>query len=122
MKRPSQKVAVLAVGIVVIMFVAGCEEEKALSTQSNIRKHKLIADENRQLKKESEQRSKEIKSQKELLDKCLEEKKNLQEKPQEDAEELMTLVFESFNEENKKLKEENKNLKARIEELEKQLE
>lgn len=121
MKRPSQKVAVLAVGIVVIMFVAGCEEE-ALSTQSNIRKHKLIAAENKQLKKESEQRSKEIKSQKELLDKCLEEKKNLQEKPQEDAEELMTLVFESFNEESKKLKEENKNLKARIEELEKQLE
>ena len=49
-------------------------------------------------------------------------KKTLQEKSQKDTEELMTLILESFDEENKKLKEENKNLKARIEELEKQLE
>ena len=122
MKRPAKRAFVLAVGIVVIMFVAGCEEQEAPNTQSNIKRHKLIAAENRQLKKESEQLNKKIKSQKELLEKCLEEKENLQEKPQEAAEELMTLVFESFDEENKKLKEENKNLKARIEELEKQLE
>jgi septal ring factor EnvC (AmiA/AmiB activator) len=119
MKRLGQKAVISVVVIVfVIALIAGCSEQEL----PGVKKSRLIATENRQLKKELDLRSEEIESQRGLLEKCLEEKKTLQEKAQKDTEELVTLVLESFDEENKKLKEENKNLKAQIEELEKQLE
>lgn len=73
MKRLGQIVAALAVCAVVIMSIGGCEEENL----SNIKRHRLIADENRQLKKELELCDKEIERQKELHKKQIEEQKEL---------------------------------------------
>ena len=60
MKKSFQKVVILAVGIVV-MLIAGCDEEQNLSsTKSAVKKHQLIATENMRLKKELERRDTEI--------------------------------------------------------------
>ena len=70
MKSLFQKTFVLAIGIF-IMLTAGCEEENLPDTKMS----RLIAVENRQLKKQLEQRNKEIEKQKKLLEKCLQQKK-----------------------------------------------
>lgn len=114
MKRPVQKAIVLAVGVVVIMLIAGCEEE----SQSNIKKSRLIAAENIQLKKE-------IEKQKELLEKYLQEKKPPEEMSPESTQDLTQFLFEEnikLHEENEKLKAEIMQLEARIKQLETELE
>ena len=114
MKRPVQKAIVLAVGIVVIMLIAGCEEE----SQSNTKKSRLIAAENIQLKKE-------IEKQKELLEKCLQEKKTPEEMSPEGTQDLTQFLFEEnikLHEENEKLKAEIVQLEVRIKQLETELE
>ncbi len=73
MERLGRIVAALAVCAVVIMSIGGCEEQNLSATK----KHRLIADENRQLKKELELRDKEIERQKELHKKEIEEQKEL---------------------------------------------
>lgn len=119
MKRPGQKVTVLAVGIVlVIMLIAGCDEQNV----PNTRMSRLVAAENIQLKKQLDKREAEIERQKKLLEKCQQEKKTLEKQLQEDLEGLTGVLFESFGEESARLQEENKNLKAQVEELEKELE
>ena len=114
MKRPVSKAFVLAVGIVFIMLIAGCGEENL----SNVKKHKLIANENRQLKKELEFSDKEIEKQKKSLDECLQKKKVLEEQSREDVKGMMDEIFGKVIEESKKLGEENKNLKAQVQQLE----
>ena len=148
MKGPAQRAVVLAnpternrvclgtlaVGITVIMLIAGCEEQNL----SNTKKHRLIAAENIRLKKELEQygekigkqkklhdveikkqknlHDREIKKQKELLAKCLQEKRALREKPQEEDDGLTKFLLE----ENIKLREENEKLKAQVQQLERE--
>jgi len=114
MRKPVQKAIVLAVGIVVIMLIAGCEEE----SQSNTKKSRLIAAENIRLKKE-------IEKQKELLEKCLQEKKAPEEMSPEGAQDLTQFLLEEsvkLNEENEKLKAEIVQLEARIKQLKTELE
>ena len=134
MKRPAQKAFVLAVGIVVIMLIAGCDEEQNLSsTKSAVKKHQLIAAENMRLKKELEQRDKEIKRQKELhdkkikqqqtlLEKCLKEKNAWKERAQQNIKEQVDKVLAAVMEQNAKLRDENETLKAQIEQLKAELE
>lgn len=110
MSKSSQTVMVLAICMAFIALIAGCAEKNL----SNTKKHKLIAVENMQLKKQLEQRDKEIEKQKKLLDKCLRGKKALQEKPQEEGESLTKFLFE----ENLRLDKENKSLKAQVQQLE----
>jgi len=118
MKRPAQKAFVLAVCIVV-MLIAGCEEEENLS---NPKKSRLIAAENMQLKKDLERRDKEIERQKELLEKCLQEKNTWKEKARQNIQEQVDSIFTAVMEKNKELRKENESLKAQIEKLKAELE
>jgi len=109
MKSSGQKAVILVVSIVfVITLVAGCGEQELLST----RKSRLIAVENRQLKKELE-------DQKKLLGKCLQEKKDSEEQIHKSIKDLADNAFKDF-EENVRLREENKKLEARVKEVERE--
>jgi len=79
MKGTAQKVLILAVGTIVFVLIAGCQEQEL----TDAKKSRLVAAEDIELKKELEKRSREIKRQEELLTKCQEEKKLRQEKADE---------------------------------------
>ena len=123
MKRPARKAFVLAVCIVVITLIAGCDEEQNLSsTKSAVKKHQLIAAENMRLKKALKQRDKEIERQKELLEKCLQEKNSWKEKARQNIQKQVDSIFTAVMEKNKELRKENEGLKAQIEKLKAALE
>ena len=123
MKRPAQKAFLLAVGIVVITLIAGCDEEQNLSsTKSAVKKHQLIAAENMRLKKDLERRGKEIERQKGLLEKCLQEKNAWKEKAQQSIRKQVDSVLTVVMEKNEELHKENESLKAQIENLKAELE
>ena len=112
MKRRAERAFILAVCTVVIMLIAGCEE------QNLARKSRLLAAENIQLKEQLEQCEKEV------------EKQNaLEEQSKERIAGMMDTISKTIGEKNKKLREENKTLKtqimqleARVRQLEKELE
>ena len=118
MKRPVQKVVVLAISVAV-MLIAGCEEQNVSGTKSNIKKHQLIATENLQLQKELNLRDREIEKQKELLEECRQEQLDLEEQSRKGVEGMMDLLSKSLGEEKERLRAENEALKAQIEKLEK---
>jgi cell division protein FtsB len=99
MKKPVHKAVILIVGVVIIL-IAGCGGQDI--SKSEIKRGRLIAAENRQLKKQSEQLMKELENQKELLAKRL---------PEEKA-----------TEENTKLRQTIEKLKARVKQLEEEIE
>lgn len=122
MKRPAHKTLIVAVGIVFgIMLIAGCEEEEknASASTTDVKRSRLIAIENAQLKQQIEEMkkasAKEIQRQKELLDKCEREKVALEEMSSKGVEEYMKDLIEPLAEENLKLKEEIKTLKTQLE-------
>ena len=123
MKRAVRKIFVLAV-CVVVMSIAGCGEQELPS----VKKSRLIAVENMQLKRELEQRSKEIERLKELhnresrkqekiLAECVQEKDSWKQKARQNVKNQVKGVFDAVMEQNAKLREENKKLKAEIEKL-----
>jgi hypothetical protein len=125
MKRAARKIFVLAVCIIV-MSIAGCGRQELPS----VKKSRLIAVENMQLKRELEQRdreieklieqhNKEIKKQEELLAKCVREKDSWKQKAQQNVRNQVKGVFDAVMEQNAKLREENKKLKAEMEKLQK---
>jgi len=129
MKNSGLKAFVLAVGIIVIMLNAGCEEEQL----PDVKKARVIAAENMQLKKQLQrhdseieklkgQHEKELKKQKELLAKCQEEKKYLEGPLAGEFDEQMNDLFKRLGEENEKMSAENENLKQQIEKLKTELE
>lgn len=95
-----------------VMLVTGCDEEA-----SNERMAKLIANENRQLKKQLEQRDREIQKQKQLLEKCGQEKKALQEQTKKNIQEQVQDVLGVVMEQNAKMRQEIEALKNELEEL-----
>jgi hypothetical protein len=128
MKGTAQKMFVLAVGTIVVMLIAGCQEQE----QIDAKKSRVIAAENMELKKELGQRgkeieklkelhSKEIKRQEGLLAKCQEEKKLWQDKADENIKEQVSEILTVVMEQNSKLQEENENLKAQIDKLKSEL-
>ncbi|MHC4461092.1 MAG: hypothetical protein ACYS6W_04195 [Planctomycetota bacterium] len=120
MKRPAQKAFLLAVGIVLITLIAGCEEEE--KNLPDTKRSRLIAAENMRLEKALKQRDNEIESQKELLEKCLKDKNAWKKKSQQNVQEQVDRVLTVVMETNQKLREENEKLKVQIEQLEKELE
>ena len=118
MKRLLPKMVVMAVGIVALMLIAGCEEEQ---NSAGAKKSRLIANENMQLKKELEQHNKEIERQKELFAKCQQEKKALEEQSTKDIGQMMDSIVKDVSEENTKLRGDIKNLKAQVSSLESQM-
>jgi cell division septum initiation protein DivIVA len=149
MKESAHKTLVLAVSII-IMFIAGCEEEEKISdtkldTQQDgkldahpdAKRSRLIAIENAQLKariakmKDSHTREmesqknlhiKEQNRQKKLLDNCLRGKKGMEEMSTKGVENYMQNILGPIADENTKLQEENKALKEQIEKLKAELE
>jgi len=124
MKEAVRKGFVLVVSVVVIMLIAGCEEQQLPSEK----KSRAIAAENMQLKKDLERRSKEIeglkdlhdreiKKQEKLLAKCLEDKETWKEKSRQSVRNQVKGVLDTVIEENAKLRRENEELKAQIEKL-----
>jgi len=127
MKGTAQKVFIVALGVIVFVLIAGCQES-ATGGPTDAKKSRLIAAENLELKKELANRgkeierlkqlhSKEIKRQEELVAKCLEEKKLWQDKADENIKAQVGEVSTVVLEQNSKLREENENLKAQIEKL-----
>jgi len=121
MKKIARKIFVLAV-CVVVMSIVGCGEQELPS----VKKSRLIAVENMQLKRELEQRNreieklieqhnKEIKKQEKLLSKCVQEKEIWKQKARQNVRDQVKGVFDAVMEQNAKLLEENKKLKAQIE-------
>lgn len=113
MKRLTQKAFVLAVCIVGIALIAGCEEESKIDTK----KSRLIAAENMQLKKDLEECQKEIEKQKELLEQCEQAKKDIEEQSAKNIEDLFDDIFGDVLKESQVLREENEELREEIEQL-----
>ena len=151
MKESARKTLVLAVSIIVgIMLISGCEEEEKISdtkldakpdakldTQPDIKRSRLIAVENTQLKAQIEKmkdsharemesqknlHTKEKNRQKRLLDNCLREKGALQEMSKQGVENYMQNILGPLADENTKQQEEIKTLKEQIEKLKTELE
>ena len=123
MEKPARKIFVLAVCVVVVS-IAGCGQQEPPS----VKKSRLIAVENMQLKRELEQRNREIEKlielhnreiqkQEEILAKCVREKESWKQKAQQNVRNQVKGVFDAVMEQNAKLLEENKKLKAEIEKL-----
>ena len=117
MKWFIRKEVILAVGIVVIMATTGCEE----TNLSNIKKHRLIAAENLELKKKLGQCDKELEQQKKLLEEYMQGEKALEGQSQKGIQDVMDSFLKDIAEENAKLHEENEKLKAQIIQLEAEL-
>ena len=127
MKRPASKAFILIVGIA-LMLTAGCGGQ---NEPPSVKKSRVIAAENIELRKELAQSSKEIEKlkaqhgreideQKKLLQTCLQEKETLKKKSRQNIRSQVKGVLDTVLEENKKLRDENSKLKAQIEELQKQ--
>jgi len=123
MKKPATKILVLAV-CVVVLLIAGCGEQELPS----MKKSRLIAVENMQLKRELEQCNREIeklielhnkesRKQEKILAECVQEKESWKQKAQQNVRNQVKGVFDAVMEQNAKLLEENKKLKAQIEKL-----
>ena len=130
MRRPAVKTTVLAVSILLVVALSeGCKEQTPEDTKSILRKSRLIATENTQLKKELATSKEKIAEQKTQIEEHQERVKRLEEAVRKGSEELVETVFMGFAEgsleltaENAELKAENEKLKAEIEELKKELE
>jgi GTPase involved in cell partitioning and DNA repair len=119
--------ALVLLCICALMLAGGCGPQEP----PDVKKCRVIAAENIELKKELAKSnkeleilkadySKEIKAQKKMLQTCLQEKEQLKEKSRQNVRDQVKDVLDTVLEENKKLREENTRLKAQIEELQKQ--
>ena len=126
-KRPVLKMFIVAIGVV-IMLITGCAEQEP----PDMKKSRLIAAENLELKKQLEQHNKEIekikqmheesiKEQQKLLADCLQEKDSWKNKSQQKIREQVDRVLDAVMEQNAKLREENEKLKEQIEQLQTQV-
>jgi len=108
----------------VLILAGGCGQPESPS----VKKCRVIAAENIELKKELAKSNKEIEilkaqyrkktdEQKEQLQKCLQENEALKEKSRQNIRDQVKGVLDTILEENKKLRDENARLKAQIEEL-----
>ncbi len=110
--------------ICALMLTGGCGQPDS----PNVKKCRVIAAENIELRKELDRRNKEVEilkaqfsekinEQREQLQKCLQEKEQLKEKSRQNVRGQVSSVLDTVLEENKKLRAENSRLKAQIEEL-----
>lgn len=123
MKKSGQAILILLVVVFSVMLVTGCEEEA-----SNDRMAKLIANENRQLKKQLEQRDeemqrqkqrleKEIEKQTQQLEKCEKAKKVLEQRSAEELDQKVQSVLVVIINQNAELRKEIAALKQELEAL-----
>jgi peptidoglycan hydrolase CwlO-like protein len=123
MRRPAVKTIVLAISTVfVVALFYGCKEQTPEDTKSILRKSRLIATENMQLKKELATSQEKIEKLKGQIEEHQERVKRLEEAVRKSSEELVETVFMGLAEDSLELTAENTALKAEIEELKKELE
>ena len=117
------RLAAMVFGIgIVIMLIAGCEENQCISTpETNIKKSRLAAVENIQLKKEAQQLQAEIQKQKDLAEKYRQEKKALKEQSKKDLQNVTGTLVKDLIEDSQKLRERNRILKEQVKQLEKEI-
>jgi len=126
MKNTFRKALVLVVGVAVTL-IAGCGQKEP----PNVKKSRLTASENIELKEQLKQSSREIErlnelhdekitEQKNLLEKCQQEKETWKKKSQQNIRDQVKSVLDTVVEENAKLREENEKLKTQIKELQKE--
>ena len=82
MRKQVYKAVILTVGVVIIL-IAGCSGQDTSRTE--VKRGRLTAAENKQLKKQLEQLGKELEKQKELFAKCLQEQKDSEEQLQKSS-------------------------------------
>jgi membrane-associated HD superfamily phosphohydrolase len=110
----------------VLILTGGCGPQEPPS----VKKCRVIAAENAELKKQlaksnkeiemlKEQYSQKIDEQRERLQKCLQEKEELKEKSRQNIRNQVKGVLDTVLDENTKLREENTKLKAQVEKLQK---
>ncbi|MBN2594019.1 MAG: hypothetical protein JXA81_10965 [Sedimentisphaerales bacterium] len=133
MKRLILKALVIIITTSAMLTVGCGPQSTGLLTDEppSVKKCRVIAAENIELKKELAKSDKEIEmlkaqysqkidEQRERLQKCLQEKEELKEKSRQNVREQVSSVLDTVMEENKNLREENTKLKAQIEQLQKQ--
>jgi hypothetical protein len=114
MERLVRKEFILAVGICLIaVLIAGCEEQNLSTT----RESKLIAYENRQLKKQLAQQEKKIEEQSRLLEESRRREKIPEGRFREELDAQVSEVMGILGQANRELHRENNELKAQVEEL-----
>ena len=123
MKKSGQAMLILLIVVFSVMLMTGCEEEA-----SNDRMARLIANENRQLKKQLEKRDKEMQQQKQqlekeiekqtqLLEKCEQAKKVLEQRTKEETSRQVQSVLSVVMDQNSKLRQKIISLKKELEAL-----
>jgi hypothetical protein len=124
MKKTPQETLVLAVvGLVLgLLPMAGCQEEQNLSNvDSDAKRSRIIAIENRKLKKKIEaerhKHAREMQKQKRLIDECMRDKKALQKASSEDFQKMMDDLLKSAGQKNIELQQENEELKEQLKRL-----
>ena len=106
-------VAVCLAAVVLVSLIAGCEEENI----SEVKKHRLIAVENKELKAEVEKRDKNITKLEDDLAQCRTDRDKWKETATETIHENVREILVHAMEESVQLREENVKLKAEIEQL-----
>jgi len=109
MDKVSPIAVVLAVLLPVFVLSSSCEEQN----QSDIRKSRLIADENLRLTTELQRLSRRLDEQMKLLEDCRKKQETEVQKSRELATSVLTDLGEC-KEQNFQLQEENKNLRAKL--------
>lgn len=109
MRKSSQVTLVFLAAVFAIMIFSGCEEEA-----TNNKMARLIANENRQLKTQLEQRDKEMQRQKQQLEKCAEEKKVLEQRTSEEMSRNVQSVLVPIMDQNAKMRQEIISLKKKL--------
>jgi hypothetical protein len=111
MKKVTPILIVLTVFLLVFVLNSGCEE---VQNQPDVRKSKLIADENLRLTKELQQLNRQLDEEIKMLEGCRQEQVMF-EKELDDVTTLLMRELNECREKSLQLQEENEKLKAKIE-------
>ena len=117
MRRSVQKLTLSIAVVLVIMVIAGCEEQNLVNTK----KSRLVAAQNIELQKQLQHRDEQLKGLNKSLQDCRKVKEYLEQESQKNTRELVTSTLGPLSEAFERLRTENISLKAEIEKLKKQL-
>jgi hypothetical protein len=113
-------IAVLVLSPIALFFV-GCQEENtssaAAETPDEIRRHRLIATENLELREEIARKDAQIADMRDQIAQCEQEKADFQRKADQELQESIEGILGTVMDKNAELESENAELKAQIEQL-----
>ena len=115
MRKNSLEGFALCFAVLMLLVASGCEKGQ----QSDMKKARLVAQENRQLKEQFAVRDAMIEKQKQLIAECEADKELLKKNSDEKITEMIGFLSKGTGEENTKLRRENEILKFQLAELKK---